>query len=683
MRFDVRAWLETLFPFLRWFPMTRAGLRADLVAGLSVAMVLVPQSMAYAALAGLPVVYGLYAAALPAAVGSLWGSSRFLHTGPVAMLSLMSAAAIAPFASPGSEHFIALSVMLALLVGFLRLGLGLFRLGVLMNFTSHPVILGFTNAAALIIGLSLLNTFLNVPMPRSDSFLRDLWGVIAQVHHAHWPTVLFGLATLAFLLAMRRLAPRAPAVLLAVVIGTALSALIGFEENTRVSIDQIADAPARQAYRELAQTSAELKATSTRLSGLGAELREAERKGQVPIELELEAARLKATERTLKRALNEDRVAAHGHVLTAETSPDGQTVFHAASGVGGWRVARVEDDQVVLSRGGQVVGQIPTGLPAPSVPVVDWDVVPSLLGAALVMALIGFMEATAISRALAARQREKLDANQELIGQGLANIVGSFFHAYVVSGSFSRSALAARSGARTGLFAVVSAVAVVIATFLLTPYLYHLPQAVLAAIVMVAVFGLIDLKALAQAWRVQRSDGVVGVATFLATLLLAPQLAGGVLVGVALAALAFLLGTMRPRAEVLGRLPDGSLAGALTHDLAPLGEDFVALRFDASLVFINVAYFEQAVRDAVAAFPRATAVLVIGNGINRIDASGTEAIKALATDLRAAGCTLMFSGLKKQVLDAMERADLFPVLGRENMFPNKTLALARLGSKGQ
>jgi MFS superfamily sulfate permease-like transporter len=674
----VRAWIETLFPFLRWFPMTSAGLRADLIAGLSVTMVLVPQSMAYAALAGLPVVYGLYAAALPAAVGAMWGSSRFLHTGPVAMLSLMSAAAIAPFASPGSEHFVALSVMLALMVGVLRLGLGVFRLGVLMNFTSHPVILGFTNAAALIIGLSLLNTFLSVPMPRSDSFLRDLWGVVAQVHHAHWPTVLFGLATLAFLLIMRRVAPRAPAVLLAVILGTAVSALIGFEENTRVALDRIADAPAQQAYRELARTSADLKSTSARLSELGAELREAERRGEVPAELEVEAARLKATERTLKRALNEDRVAAHGHLLTAETGAGGETVYRAVSGAGGWRVARVDGDQVVLSRGGQVVGPIPTGLPAPSVPVIDWDVAPSLLGAALVMALIGFMEATAISRALAARQREKIDANQELIGQGLANIVGSFFHAYVVSGSFSRSALAARSGARTGLFAVVTAVAVVVATFLLTPYLYHLPQAVLAAIVMVAVFGLIDLKALGHAWRVQRSDGLVGVATFLATLLLAPQLAGGVLVGVALAALAFLLGTMRPRVEVLGRLPDGSLAGALTHDLAPLGEDFIALRFDASLVFINVAYFEHAVRDAVATFPRARAVLVIGNGINRIDASGTEAIKALASDLRTAGCTLMFSGLKKQVLDAMERADLLSVLGRENVFPNKTLALARL-----
>lgn len=673
------AWLLTLFPFLRWFPMSRASLRADLIAGLSVSMVLIPQSMAYAALAGLPVVYGLYAAALPVAVGAMWGSSRFLHTGPVAMLSLMSAAAIAPFAIPGSEQFIALSVMLALMVGVLRLGLGVFRLGVLMNFTSHPVILGFTNAAALIIGLSLLNTFINVPMPRSDSFLMDLSAVVAQLPHAHWPTVAFGLAALVFLLVMRRVAPRLPAVLLAVVLGTAISALIGFEQNATLSTDQILDAPARAAYQDLAQTRAELKATSGRLAALGRELREAERRGEFRPALEVEHAQLEAAERTLKRHLNAQRVTAHGFVLEP-VEEGGEVIGYRAAppGAGGWRVARVDADQVVLARGGQVVGEIPRGLPAPSLPVVDWKVAPSLLGAALVIALIGFMEATAISRALAAQKREKLNTNQELIGQGLANIVGSIFHAYVVSGSFSRSAVAARAGAQTGLYAVVSAVAVLIAIFFLTPYLYHLPQTVLAAIVMTAVFGLIDFKALIQAWRVQRADGLIGLLTFLATLLLAPQLAGGVLVGVVLAALAFLIGTMRPRAEVLGRLPDGSLAGALTHDLPPISERFVVLRFDASLVFINVAYFEEAVRNAIASFPKATAVLVIGNGINRIDASGTEAIKALTTDLRAAGCTLMFSGLKKQVLDAMERADLLTVLGKENVFPNKTVALERL-----
>ncbi|MEY6433503.1 SulP family inorganic anion transporter [Thioalkalicoccus limnaeus] len=659
--------------------MSRAGLRADLIAGLSVAMVLIPQSMAYAGLAGLPVVYGLYAAALPVAVAALWGSSRFLHTGPVAMLSLMSAAAIAPFATPGSEQFITLSVMLALMVGVLRLAFGLFRLGVLMNFTSHPVTLGFTNAAALIIGLSLLNTFINVPMPRSDSFVVDLSAVVAQFPHAHWPTVVFGVATLAFLLLMRRMAPRVPAVLLAVLLGTSVSAVIGFEQNASVPFDGILDTTARQAYQALARTRAELGATSERLAGLGDELREAKRRGEFMPELEVEQARLAAAERILERQLNAQRIAAHSFVL-APVADGGAVVGYrkASPGEGGWRVVRVDIDEVLLARGGQVVGDIPRGLPAPALPVVDWEVAPSLFGAALVIALIGFMEATAISRALAAQKREKLDTNQELIGQGLANIIGSIFHAYVVSGSFSRSAVAARAGAQTGFYAVVSALAVVAAIFFLTPYLYHLPQAVLAAIVMTAVFGLIDVKALVGAWRVQRADGVIGLVTFLATLALAPNLAGGVLVGVVLAALAFLIGTMRPRAEVLGRLPTGSLGGAFTHDLPPLSERFVVLRFDASLVFVNVAYFEEAVRRAVASFPKATAVLVIGSGINRIDASGTEAIKALASDLGAAGCTLMFSGLKKPVLNAFERAGLLPLLGKENIYPNRNVALDRL-----
>ncbi|MGF1614842.1 MAG: SulP family inorganic anion transporter [Gammaproteobacteria bacterium] len=659
--------------------MSLTGLRADLLAGLSVAMVLVPQSMAYATLAGLPVVYGLYAASLPVAVASMWGASRFLHTGPVAMLSLMSAAALTPFAMAGTEEFVALSMLLALMVGALRLALGVFRLGVLMNFTSHPVIVGFTNAAALIIGLSLLNTFINVPMPRSDSFLVDLYAVIAQLPHAHWPTVLFWLATLVFLLTMRRFAPRAPAVLFAVVIGTAVSALFGFGRNVTVSIDHIVDVEARHAYAALAQTRSELKVTSERLAELQATLREAARRKQTDAQTEVETARLRAIANNLKRSLDAQRVAAHGHALEPVTLTNGQTVFQVADGnVGVWRVASVEGSQVRLSGGGQVVGDIPRGLPAFDVPAMHWDVVPSLIAPALVMALIGFMEATSISRALAARSRDKLDTNQELIGQGLANIVGSFFHSYVVSGSFSRSAVAARSGAQTGLYAVVSAATVILVMLFLTPYLYHLPLAVLAAIVMTAVFGLIDLKALIQAWRVQRYDGLIGTLTFLATLLMAPQLAVGVLVGVALASLAFLIGTMRPRAEVLGLRPDGTLAGALTHDLPPLSEDYVAVRFDASLVFINMAYFEQVVLDAVAQFPNAKAVLIVANGINRIDASGTEALRTLATDLRAAGITLMFSGLKKQAHDVIERSGLPEELGSGNVFPNKTLALASL-----
>jgi sulfate permease, SulP family len=322
-----------------------------------------------------------------------------------------------------------------------------------------------------------------------------------------------------------------------------------------------------------------------------------------------------------------------------------------------------------------VVGTIPQGLPSFQLPVLDWEVIPLLLPAAFVMALIGFMEATSISRALAAQRREKLDANQELVGQGLANIVGSFFQSYTVSGSFSRSAVAARSGAQSGLFAVVSALGVLVTMLFLTPYLYHLPLAVLAAIVMSAVFGLLDFRTLVQAWKIHRADGAAGVLTFVVTLYMAPDLAMGVIVGVVLATLLFLMGTVRPRSEIQGLTPEGVLAGAISHDLRPAGDHFVVLRFDASLVFMNVAHFEEAVMEAVARNPNARALLVLGNSINRVDETGIDKVRSLITDLKAANCTLMFSGLKKPVREAMERAGLLDEIGPENIFPSKGLAL--------
>lgn len=199
--------LHRFMPFLAWFPMNRETLRGDLVAGITVTLILVPQSMAYAQLAGLPVVYGLYAAFIPVIVASLWGSLRQLHTGPTAMLALMSAAALLPHATPGSDDFIQLSIMLALLVGVLRLVLGLFRLGLIVNFLSHPVIIGFTNAAALIIGLSQLNKLINVPMPRSEVFLADLWVVLQQLGSTHWPTLLFGLTAFAVIFGLQKKSP--------------------------------------------------------------------------------------------------------------------------------------------------------------------------------------------------------------------------------------------------------------------------------------------------------------------------------------------------------------------------------------------------------------------------------------------------------------------------------------------
>jgi SulP family sulfate permease len=231
------------------------------------------------------------------------------------------------------------------------------------------------------------------------------------------------------------------------------------------------------------------------------------------------------------------------------------------------------------------------------------------------------------------------------------------------------------------MYAVISALGVVIVMLFMTKHFYHLPQPVLAAIVMSAVFSLLDFKTLRHAWNVRRADGVVGLLTFLATLVMAPQLANGVLVGVVLTILLFLHGVMQPRSEVLGRTRDGTLAGAASHDLPPISENYVALRFDASLVFINSAFFEQAVMRAISQFPQAKAVLVIGNGINQIDATGEEKLRALAADLQRAGVTLMLSGLKKPVREALTRAGLDEALGRENIFPSKDMALQALAGR--
>ena len=659
-------------------------LRGDVAAGITVAMVLIPQSMAYAALAGLPVVYGLYAAFLPVMVASMWGASRFLHTGPVALLSLMSAAAIEPLATRGSMEFIQLSLTLALMVGVMRLALGIFRMGVLINLASHPVINGFTNAAALIIGLSLLNSFINVPMPRSDMFLRDLWHVALQFPLAHLQTIAFGVGTVVLLTLLKKFSPKMPGVLIVVAFGTIISAVTGFEKTAVVTVDQITDTSARAAFERFANLQLALDQVK--------DAQEAHKKIANPTNienhdytLEAEMLRLGGLEQSLKKQIYGQRVLVHRYALTPVTGADGLVTYNVVPEkkwfAPAWRFAGVKGGQFKISGGGQVVGNIPAGLPGFLIPPLDFGILSGLFGTAFIMALIGFMEATSISRALAAQSREKLDPNQELIGQGLANIVGSFFQSYVVSGSFSRSAVAAKSGARTGFYAIISALAVVLVILFFTPYFYHLPQSVLAAIVMSAVFGLIDFKTLRHSWNVRRSDGVVGFITFVATLMMAPQLANGVLVGVILTILVFLLSTMQPRSEVLGRASDGSLAGAACYDLSPVSDNYVVMRFDASLVFINSAYFEQAVMKAISQFPKARGLLIIANGINRVDASGEEQLRSLTVDLKRAGVTLMLSGLKKPVREALARAGLDAMIGHENLFSNKDLALRTIARR--
>ncbi len=496
--------LHNFLPFLRWFPMGKDGIRADLLAGITVALVLVPQSMAYAQLAGLPVVYGLYASFIPVIIASLWGSCSQLHTGPVAMLSLMSAAALIPFATPGSDTFIQLSVMLALMVGVLRLTLGALSLGAIVNLLSSPVIIGFTNAAALIIGLSQLSKVIGVPFPRTDNYLADLWRVLEQIPDFHLPTLLFGAGAWILIAQLRKHQPKLPGVLIAVAIATIVSALVGYENKINVPIANINDQVARDKLQRFDNANSQRNALTERISSLSQQADRLET--EKALKSVDKAAALRAEIPGLQFNLDEAKkevvnlsVELHSLKLYSYYNGNNELSFSATpvneDSSTRWRFDGVSSGMVRLSAGGNVVGEIPEGLPSFAVPTVEWELVWSLFPAAIVMALIGFMEATSISKAIATNTGERVNTNKELIGQGLANIAGSFFSSYTVSGSFSRSAVAARTGAKTGLFAIVSALAVVLVLLFFTEYLYHLPQAVLAVIVMMAVFSLIRIKA--------------------------------------------------------------------------------------------------------------------------------------------------------------------------------------------
>ncbi|MDI6748649.1 MAG: SulP family inorganic anion transporter [Rhodocyclaceae bacterium] len=681
--------LQRFLPFLRWLPYGGQTLRADFIAGLTVALVLVPQSMAYAQLAGLPPYYGLYAAFLPVAVAALWGSSNQLATGPVAVVSLLTASSLAPFAAPGSEQFIALAVMLALLVGLVQLVLGVFKLGVVVNFLSHPVIVGFTNAAAIIIGLSQLNKLFGVPMGRSESFLADIWGVLQLVGDTHWPTLAMGLGSLAVIWGFRRFAPKWPGVLIAVVLATSLSWWIGFEKTAAVPIEAIADERVRMLLEEYRQAETRTHELNARLLDKSAALKALDKAAhetaaqRVELNYEIELLRLQIKDREEENRRRSR--ALRTFVFERGTAADGMVRFHphgqvppGETGDGlRWRIVRGvhgEKGEVKLSGGGQVVGKIPEGLPSFALPKMNWEMLGTLLTTAIVISLVGFMEAISIAKAMAAKTKQRLDPNQELVGQGLSNIVGSLTQAFPVSGSFSRSAVNLNAGAATGMSSVFTALFVLLTLLFLTPLLYHLPQATLAAVIIMAVVGLVNFEAIKHAWQASRHDGIAAIVTFVATLAVAPHLDKGILIGAGLAIGLFLYRTMTPRVAILGRHPDGTLRDIRVAGL-PESKTVVAVRFDGRLYFANVAWFEDAVLEAVAEHPRMKYLIVVGDAINELDASGEEVIHHLVERLRANGVTLLFGGLKKQVRDVMQATGLMDAIGAENVFGTADAAI--------
>jgi len=686
------------FPFLDWFPVSFLLLRGDLIAGITGALVLVPKAMAYAQLSGLPVHFGLYVALVPAIIGALWGSSRQLSTGPVAIISLMTAAAITPLAAPFSAEFIELALLLTLMVGIIQFALGAFKLGTIVNFVSHPVILGFMNAAAIIIALSQLNMLLGIPKGSSGSFLGDVWETLSFLPQTHLPTLGMAVFALVLMLVLKRIGPISKlSVLIAVAVTIVVSALIGFEQKTQARIDQVIDTPLREALLAYDQTNQRIRALNAQATEQAARLRALPETDERAIAAlrhalhlsELDAADLADENKQRWRELSRLRLA------RIEAPAGGEARFALPSQAGAdvqtdgrsWRIIELTDGRLHLSGGGEVVGNIPQGLPELRLPTIGFDAFLSLLSAAVVIALVGFMESMAMAKALAAKTRQRLDPNQELLGQGLANLAGSFFQSYPASGSFTGSAINLQAGAKTGFAMVFNALFVAATLLFLTPLLYHLPKATLGVIILLAVTSLITPAALKHTWRANRADGVVAAITFVVTLVAAPHLDQGILIGAGLAVLLYLWRTMKPRVAVLGRHPDGVLRDVQVHPDLPTSPEVLALRFDDTLYFANAAFFESQVLDELAKKPTASHLLIVANGINQMDASGEEVVRHIVERLRAGGIQVVFCGVKKQVLDVMRRTDLDQLIGADNLYPNEEQALtaiyATLGRDGR
>lgn len=681
-------------PFLDWFKEYNGGkFKTDFLAGLTVALVLIPQSMAYAQLAGLPPYYGLYAAFLPPMVAALFGSSRQLATGPVAVVSLMSAASLEPLATAGSSEFIAYSVVLALTVGIFQFSLGVLRLGLVVNFLSHPVVNGFTNAAAIIIASSQFSKFFGVYVDKAEHHYETMVRVAqAALDYTHLPTLLYGIAAVTIMVILRKINPRIPNVLIAVAITTIISYFTHFNNDTRVAVSAIKYPGISEKIAAFNQSVDGIETLGNKRAAIGLEVDDELKnnheptarlialRGQVAT-LTLEISEIKYQSHLIRselRGLKFEGVGeknSYSFYNQAEIPPDIATDNNT------WRLkignTKLDPTSLLLMGGGAVVGKIPEGLPTFAIPDLNLKSFLKLLPTAIIISLLGFMEAIAIAKAMAAKTGQKLDPNQELIGQGLANMLGSIGSSYAVSGSFSRSAVNLQAGATSGISSVVTSVMVVITLLFFTPLLYHLPQAVLAAVIMMAVIGLVNVKGFIHSWKAQWYDGAISVLSFAVTLYFAPHLDKGIMVGVALSMVVFLYKSMRPVVATLSLSEDNVLKSAEDYRLKGCRHISV-VRFDGALFFANASYLDEQVLKFRTEQPDLRYILLDARGINDMDASGEEALEMLCKRIRSGEVGFAMCGVKVQVLNVMERTGLIEEVGRQHMFPDSKTAVAAL-----
>jgi sulfate permease, SulP family len=529
--------IERLVPAAGWLRnYRRSDLTGDLSAGLTVAIMLIPQAMAYAMLAGLPPVVGLYASTIPLLVYALFGTSRQLAVGPVAIVSLLTLSGISALAEPGTGEFVTLAALLALLSGVIQLALGLLRAGFVVNFLSHAVISGFTSAATIVIGLSQLKHLLGMRIASDHSVFTLLFETALRIGEANPYTVAIGVASIALLVAARKLAPRLPAALVVVALATVLTYAFGLHE-----------------------------------------------------------------------------------------------------------------------RGVAIVGSVPSGLPAPSLPLLDGGVVSALLMTALTISFVGFMESFAVAKSIATRENYRIDANQELKGLGLANVAAGVFSGYPVTGGFSRSAVNYQAGARTGLASLVTALLILLALFAFTGLFYYLPSAVLAAIVIVAVYGLIDVREAVHLFQLKKVDGWTLVITFVATLGIGIE--QGILIGVAFSLLVFVWRSAYPHAARLGYLARERVFRNVER--YPEGQTFpgtLVLRVDASLYFANMAFLESSLRTALVERPDYRNIILDFSGVNDMDAVAVETLESLIREMEMQGVSVRIAAMKGPVRDITARA---------------------------
>ena len=550
--------LSRYLPVLDWGRRyDRQTLTSDLVAAAIVTIMLIPQSLAYAMLAGLPPEVGLYASILPIIAYAIFGTSRTLAVGPVAVVSLMTLAAAGSVAAPGSAEFIAAALILALLSGLILIVMGVLRLGFLGNLLSHPVVSGFITASGIIIATSQLKSILGIGAS-GEALPELITTLIANLGDTNVPTVVIGVTSAAFLFWVR-------------------------------------------------------KGLKPLLTGLGLAARPA------------------------------DLIAKAGPIAAIAVSTVAVILFD------------------LEAQGVKVVGTIPQSLPPFTVPLIDLALWQQLAVPALLIAVIGFVESVSVAQTLAAKRRQRINPNQELIGLGAANVAAAFSGGYPVTGGFARSVVNFDAGAETPAAGAFTAVGILVAALLLTPLLYALPIATLAATIIVAVLSLVDFKTPRAVWRFSKPDFAALITTIAVTLLAGVE--PGVVSGVVLSLALYLWRASRPHAAIVGRVPDTEHFRNVKRHAVITDPRILTIRIDESLTYLNARWLEEFVLEQVAEHRDLQHLVLMCSAVNGIDASALESLEAINLRMADAGVQLHLSEVKGPVMDALQRSHLLEALG--------------------